>query len=281
LIGLGLVRKVLIGNTLLRMIPPDVFRQPYDFGGNALTVYLLAYGFVIYNDFAGYTAIARGISGFFGIDLSPNFQLPYFASTFTEFWNRWHMSFSFWLRDYIFFPVSRGLARVIPDRRHPIHRIVPPMITMLISGLWHAADWHMLIWGGLHGLYVMARQVPLPGRRPGPPDKQPLGVRIASTLIVFGCVMLAWIPFRMGVITSWLYLTGIIVRFGQGPIPIVPLLLLIPALALDVLEARGGELAALRWPRPARSAALALMILIALVTMFNAATGTTFVYQEF
>jgi alginate O-acetyltransferase complex protein AlgI len=264
-----------------RTIPPDVFTTPAKFGGLELAGYLIAYSFVIYNDFAGYTSIARGISCLFGIDLAPNFQRPYFASTFTEFWNRWHMSFSFWLRDYIYFPLSRALAKLIPNRKHPIHIVVPPLVTMLLSGLWHAASPNMLLWGGLHGIFLMIRQIPLPGRKPVPPPQQPIWYRTTGAVLTFFAVTLAWVPFRMDLSTALEYYRSMFLHPLMGVLPVGSLLLIIPPLLFDWLEAAQGEDAPLRWPQLARSSALALVILLIMLMFLQVADVTTFVYQEF
>ena len=115
LIVIGVVRKIVLADSLLSIIPAAIFVHPETFAGQDLILYLLAYAFVIYNDFAGYTSIVRGVSGFFGIELTNNFKLPYFSRSISEFWERWHVSLSNWLRDYIFFPTSRALLKKNPQ----------------------------------------------------------------------------------------------------------------------------------------------------------------------
>ncbi|MDO8971972.1 MAG: MBOAT family O-acyltransferase, partial [Saprospiraceae bacterium] len=101
LIVSGLFRKIFLADALFRMIPENAFITPLDHTGQNLVFWLLGYSFALYNDFAGYTAIARGVSLWFGIELCINFNLPYFSHNFTEFWTRWHISLSNWLRDYL------------------------------------------------------------------------------------------------------------------------------------------------------------------------------------
>ncbi len=282
LIVVGLLRKAAIADVLTALIPPDLFSAPGGFSSPDLLAGLLAYAFALYNDFAGYTAIARGISALLGIELSPNFQQPYFARSITEFWNRWHMSFSFWLRDYLFFPISRALAGRLPDRRHPAHVIVPPLVTMTLSGLWHAASPGMLLWGWLHAAMMIGWRLPSLGRPVTPPDRQPRWRQIGGAILLFALVALAWIPFRDGVgaaLASW---RGLLVWRGALAAFDARLLLpLIPALALDGIEARRGELAYLSWPLPARAGALALALLILLAALTADLTSTAFVYQGF
>jgi alginate O-acetyltransferase complex protein AlgI len=131
LVATGALRKLLIADTLTAMIPWDVFEAPANLGGLELWGWLLVYGFALYNDFAGYTSIVRGVSGLFGIELSLNFQTPYFARSFGEFWNSWHMTLSHWLRDYIYFPVLRARLKRNRSRTYPLNVVLPPLTTLL------------------------------------------------------------------------------------------------------------------------------------------------------
>ena len=97
-------------------------------------------------DFSGYTDIARGVAKLMGIDLMINFDRPYFSKNIKEFWRRWHISLSSWLRDYIYIPLGGSRCSLIKKYRNII-------ITFLASGLWHGANWTFVLWGGLHGLY--------------------------------------------------------------------------------------------------------------------------------
>jgi D-alanyl-lipoteichoic acid acyltransferase DltB (MBOAT superfamily) len=159
LIVVGVIRKIVLADSLSSIIPAAIFLHPETFAGQDLVVYLLAYAFVIYNDFAGYTSIVRGVSGFFGIELTNNFKLPYFSRSISEFWERWHVSLSNWLRDYIFFPTSRALLKRKTRQAQVANLVVPPMLTMLVSGMWHGIGWNFLFWGGLHGFYLIVERL--------------------------------------------------------------------------------------------------------------------------
>jgi len=305
LIVVGLVRKLVVADALMALIPGEAFTAPLNFAGQHLVTWLLAYAFGLYNDFAGYTSIVRGVSGLFGIPLSPNFIRPYFAHDFTEFWKRWHISLSEWLRDYIFFPTTRRLMGVIRNRQHFVNLVAPPMVTMLVSGLWHGVSWQMLVWGGLHGLYqVVERVVSL--RRPAmPPDQRPAWCRAASVGLVFVLATLAWLPFRMEVPTAWAYLQGIFTPAqwadpalrlagsdllrGRGfwswpgyglPDPRV-FLALLPGLWLDWRqEKRQEELFFQAWGAWGQAVLLAAAILL-LLLVSGADAQVPFVYQGF
>jgi alginate O-acetyltransferase complex protein AlgI len=305
LIIAGLVRKLIIADTLLSLIPVDIFQYPGLYTGQELAVSLLAYTFVIYNDFSGYTSIVRGVSGFFGIELSSNFKLPYFSRSFSEFWERWHISLSHWLRDYIFFPVSRNLAKKIPDRDNFIHLVVPSLVTMLVSGLWHGLGWGFLAWGGLHGLYLVCERLSTLRAPRRLPDEWSKVRQVVSAIVVFGLVMLAWIPFRMDLATGWQYLLRMVSldawrmpRFWLIPevihgirnvtswrefeIPDMRIfLMLIPALWLDWNQYRHkSEIFFMTWPAWAKGVFLALVTLAILLLGFGE-TSAAFVYQGF
>jgi len=111
------VRKLVIADTLAGQVGAGVFITPLDYGAPRLLFALVAYTFALYNDFAGYTDIVRGVSGLFGIRLAPNFLAPFYSRSFAEIWQRWHITLCSWLRDYIYLPLSRALLRRNPNPR--------------------------------------------------------------------------------------------------------------------------------------------------------------------
>jgi alginate O-acetyltransferase complex protein AlgI len=140
----GLVKKVLIANTVA-IFADAVFANPYQYSSATIWFGVIAYAIQILCDFSGYTDMAIGIARMLGYDLVKNFDMPYISKTVTEFWRRWHMSLSRWIRDYIY--ISLGGNRVIKIRMY-----FNLLLTMLLGGLWHGASWNFVIWGGLHGL---------------------------------------------------------------------------------------------------------------------------------
>lgn len=284
LIVVGLVRKLFIADILAAAILSDVYEFPLKYTAPELFGWLLLYAFSLYNDFAGYTNIVRGISGLFGIELSPNFQQPYFARTFTEFWNRWHITLSHWLRDYIYFPLSRTLLRRNPSRRNLSNLIVPPMATMLVSGLWHGFSGHMLLWGALHGLYQVIERIPSLWRPIVSPQQRPLWRQGVSMIIIFVLVIIAWVPFRwelpvaLEVWQGLLNWSSFAIRYRRLFL-VAPLLVL--AVGLDWVQHRSqDEFIFLRWPRLAQATGLAMVMFLLFITA-EGETGTPFVYQGF
>ena len=306
LIVMGMVRKMALADPLTSMLPSDVFTDPEKFAPHLLAAWLLAYGFAIYNDFAGYTNIIRGVSGLFGISLTQNFNVPYFARDFTEFWQRWHISFSNWLRDYIFFPLTRFLRRKF-DRKNPLNVILPPITTMIVSGLWHGLNPHMIVWGGLHGLYQVVERIPSLWRPIVPPAKRPKWRQWLGGIVTFGLAMLAWVPFRADLPDTWAFWKQLTLLFnipilkkaihtrtsvylGSGQtigykrwlLPDLRIfILIIPSLLIDIWQYRHPDINAIRnWSQWAKAIALAASLLIIyLISLAN--PQAPFIYQGF
>lgn len=193
LFAIGLFKKLIIADGVARYSDP-VFFQAANGGGLSLIeawTGALAYSFQIYFDFSGYSDMAVGISWMFGIRLPVNFHSPYKAASIIEFWRRWHMTLSRFLRDYLYVPL--GGNRLGQGRRY-----LNLFLTMLLGGIWHGAGWTFVMWGALHGLFLCCnhvwRQVPTlidPGNR----NLQRLGSVFAWAL-TFLCVTVAWVFFR-------------------------------------------------------------------------------------
>ena len=302
LILTGLFRKLVFANPLFNMIPPAAFTDPAQYAGQHLFFWLLAYAFALYNDFAGYTAIIRGVSLWFGIELMANFNLPYLSRNFTEFWTRWHISLSNWLRDYIFFPLSRSLMKRYPERNHFVNFVLPPIVTLLVSGLWHGLSWNLLVWGGLHGLYLVLERVPSLWRPNVPLEERPRWRQNLGVGITFIFAALAWVPFRMELLTTLAYWKGLLrwtmpdfqslsqtlsgERLLSGwsgfdiPNPIL-ILVLAAAITFDLLQNRAkSEEFILRWPRIWQVILVVVLLGVALLAFFSDTTAP-FVYQAF
>lgn len=285
LILVGLTRKLLIANVLFAYLPwQDLMSNLGIFSKIELICWLAIYSFGLYNDFAGYTSIVRGVSGLFGIELSPNFKTPYFSRSFTEFWNRWHITLSHWLRDYIFFPVNRILARRFNMRNAWQALIIPPMITMLASGFWHGPNWQMLLWGGIHGLYLVIERLLTLKQEPRS-EHQGANLRGSlSSLIVFLLVSLAWVPFAMRIpntLNLWQQLwVGEFFSLNDNRL-IFPLVMLIPSVWLDWAQHNKlEETFFLRQNYVVQAAMLATVIIFILVVTSSGA-GQPFIYQGF
>jgi hypothetical protein len=145
----------------------------------------LAYTLQIYFDFSGYSDMAIGLGLLFGIRFPANFNSPYKARDISDFWRRWHMTLSRFLRDYLYIPLGG-------NRRGKVRRYANLLIVMTIGGLWHGAGWTFVIWGMLHGIYLMINHAWL--RVPRPVDNK--AYRVAAHALTLLCVIIAWVPFR-------------------------------------------------------------------------------------
>jgi len=193
LIGTGLVKKLLVADYLANNLVARVFDTPALYSSSEILIAVYGYALQLFFDFSGYTDIARGAALLLGIELPENFKRPYLAVNVAEFWRRWHITFSEWLRDYLFdfFPKRRKFP--ITSYSYAF------LLTMMLGGLWHGISWCFLIWGALHGLALGAvfawkrrRVVPSPRLWP----------KILGGVITFHYVCFTWIFFRAGTLPN-------------------------------------------------------------------------------
>lgn len=292
LFGVGLFRKVAIADPA-GSIADTFFAAPAGHTSVQLAVGGVLYALQIYNDFAGYSDMARGSARLLGFRLMRNFRHPYFATSFSDFWQRWHISLSSWLRDYLYIPL--GGSRHGRLRTH-----VNLMLTMLLGGLWHGASWTFVAWGALHGAFLIVQHA-WTGVAPGlaryclalPPVANRSVPRLpgatwlrtvqrgAAAVLVFGLVNLAWLFFRApDFTTAAAYMRGLVAMTPGAEGAIVPLLVLAAfTLVIDVPQAvADDEYVFLDWPvgRRALAAAAASLVLLA-----SGSVHAPFIYFQF
>ena len=271
----GLFRKVVIADNCA-LIANAAFDGRL--GGPNLVVLLLgAYAFAwqIYGDFSGYSSIARGSAQLMGFHFMVNFRQPYLAESLQDFWRRWHISLSTWLRDYLYIPLGG-------NRLGSFRTYLNLLVTMLLGGLWHGANWTFVIWGGIHGVGLAVERLAA-GKREIAASLGFLG-RWFRRIVIFNLVCLAWVFFRLPSFQeAWQQLSGI-TAFEWQPAYGVALQFLaafaIPLFLIDLqLESADSEyLFAGRSLRPRIIAGLALCILI---TLFGANQENAFIYFRF
>ena len=281
LVTIGLVRKIVVADPLLAAMPPGIFENPAAFSPPQLIAWMFAYAFALYNDFCGYTNIARGVSSAFGIKLTRNFAHPFFSRNLTEIWNRWHISLSTWLRDYIYYPVSRAIVRRNPSRTNLLNIVFPPLVTMTISGYWHGRGMHFVLWGVLIGFFLMGERVIHLVKPALPPAKRPIGRQLLGMGTVMGLVFFSLIFFRMEIPAAFQFIAGL---FNWNAI-VLPnsriFLLIIPALWIDWQQYRHkNEVVFQNWKLLPRAAVLAAAIIAILLSAFPQ-TPQPFIYQGF
>jgi D-alanyl-lipoteichoic acid acyltransferase DltB (MBOAT superfamily) len=213
LIGTGLFMKVVIANYLASNIVDDVFGAPNQHSSLEVLVGVYAYAVQIYADFFGYTNMAIGIALLLGFTFPQNFDAPYSATSLTDFWRRWHMTLSRWLRDYLYIPLGGNRGSSLFTYRNL-------MLTMLIGGLWHGAGWTFIAWGAIHGSALVAERWwrARPGfvERPWTP-----GRRAWHRFVTFQVVCFAWIFFRSDSFSdAWDLIARLFTAWGE-PSPLV------------------------------------------------------------
>ena len=262
LFAVGLIRKVAIADPA-GALADSYFADPSAYSTVPLACGLLLYGLQIYNDFAGYSQMARGSANLLGFELMRNFRQPYFASDISEFWRRWHISLSTWLRDYLYIPLGG-------NRKGRVRTYCNLFITMVLGGLWHGASWNFAVWGALHGVYLAIYHFwSERGIDAGRAPRAPFVRRALGTAAVFTLVTFSWLFFRaQDTATTIAYLRGLL-AFTPGSegavVPVVALWML--TLAIDVPEELAGdEIFVLRWPFGARVAGACAACLLLLVS---------------
>jgi alginate O-acetyltransferase complex protein AlgI len=240
----------------------------------------------IYGDFSGYSDIARGISRLLGIELMENFKQPYLSRNITEFWRRWHISLSTWLRDYLYIPLGGNRKGTLGQYRNL-------MVTMLLGGLWHGAGWNFILWGALHGFYLSVHKLVTGNRKikATVPEMKPvpLMTHFFWAIITFNLVCLTFVPFRLAEFSLTLeYFSGI-VQWAPSSVETMKNIGLVDSLVfygsivllLDILCWRGNTELPFdeRSPWWLRSVAYACALVV--LTFIRAGTNESFIYFQF
>jgi D-alanyl-lipoteichoic acid acyltransferase DltB (MBOAT superfamily) len=223
LIAVGLFRKIVIADTLAPMVN-RILDNPDNFDWKSLVIASIGFGLQIYGDFAGYSAIARGVSRLLGIEMMVNFKQPYLATTVTDFWRRWHISLSTWFRDYLYVPLGG-------NKKSKVRTNLNLMIVMAIAGLWHGAALGFVLWGILHGLFLIVDKFVTKYRvknRTFMTLTNPLSWVFTQTAVFF-----AWVFFRNPDTSDAFNLLSLILNRSVGIFEISDALLLLSALAVS------------------------------------------------
>jgi|SRR5581483_2879401 len=268
----GMLKKAVVADQLALVVDP-IFAHPDAYATGTVWIAVVCYAVQIYCDFSGYSDMAIGSARLLGITLPTNFDMPYFAANPAEFWRRWHITLSTWLRDYLYIPLGGNRHGTLATYRNLF-------VTMLLGGLWHGAAWTFVVWGGYHGaLLVVHRAIPWPawtGRR---------ALRPVRVVLTFGLVCVGWVFFRAP------SLGGAGTMLAQMFVP-TPGLTLAPAVTALVAVILGtvlvahlvGTFADVPWlvralPAPVVGTAVACGFLLA--GLLAPDTGGAFIYYQF
>jgi len=227
LIFWGLFKKVVVADNLALIVDP-AFSNPSGLTAAQALIAVYAFAWQIYCDFSGYTDIARGVARLFGIRLMLNFNLPYFSLSPGQFWRRWHISLSSWLRDYLYVPLGG-------NRKGEFRTYINLSIVMLLGGLWHGASWNFVLWGAYQGLLLMVFR-PYESFFNAMADQHTLK-RWLWNIVFFHLICFGWLLFRSSSVESLTSYFGALLNFSQGIGDIDwRIYLILPILVIQVLQ---------------------------------------------
>jgi len=264
----GYFKKVWIADNLAPIVN-NLFSQPHLDGFQVLMA-AYAFAFQIYCDFSGYTDIARGIAKLMGFEFMLNFRLPYFSADPKEFWARWHISLSTWLRDYLYVPLGG-------NRRGPARTYTNLMIVMIIGGLWHGAAWTFVVWGLYHGLLVVLFRALGPRLE----NRVPYWIRAA---VFFHLTCYGWLIFRATSLNQLAAMTGALFHpFGQIDLSLASglILFIAPLIVVQTIQwlAKRMDFLSFRWAGlEARTICYATLLYL---TLFRGGQPRSFIYFQF
>jgi alginate O-acetyltransferase complex protein AlgI len=274
LITWGLFKKMFVADNLATLVDP-VFQEGWHGSGGEALVAIYAYAFQIYCDFSGYSDVAIGLSKLLGFDVRWNFNLPYFATNPSDFWRRWHISLSTWLRDYVFIPMGGSRHGEWSTGRNL-------MATMVLVGLWHGAAWTFVVWGIYHAAALIVHRLIVPPHNQ--PKQSPWYVQGVSVVVMFHVTCLGWLLFRAESLqqaaTLFLTMLGIVPfddvalsRFGMllGYVSILLVVQSMQALRQDLLILKGI-------PTPLKGVAYGVLFYL---TVLHGGTSSSFIYFQF
>lgn len=283
LIVFGLFKKVMIGDTTGRIVD-HIFANPDMYKSIELISALILFSIQIYADFSGYTSIARGTAKLLGVELMKNFEQPYLSRNITEFWRRWHISLSSWLRDYVY--ISLG------GNRKGVKKIyINLMITMLLGGLWHGASWNFVIWGALHGIYLAFHKYILGDKKVDSSNYQYNGTPgfalfSINIFITFLLVLFTWLFFRATTFEITTTFVNGIIHWNASEFAAQFIMITLSFMAitflLDFLEYKTGHHTYILMVKSnaVKAAVLFGMFTVTIVYMFQA-TPLPFIYFQF
>ena len=276
LMAVGLAKKMAFADQFAKVANEYFNHLPAHPGAAAAWSGVFAFGMQIYFDFAGYTDMAIGMAKLFGFHFPENFRRPYLASSITDFWRRWHMSLSRWLRDYLYIPLGG-------NRHGDLQTYRNLLLTMLLGGLWHGASWNFVIWGGYHGGLLAVERLLAGDRKEPGAGKEPARWNPASWLITFVLVLVGWVFFRAADLHQSLAVLKDMFGDWQGRPLLTPWHLGLAALSLLVAvveENLDWFERLMEWPMAARAVTLALIFFV--IEIFGVTDiAIPFVYFQF
>lgn len=277
LIIFGYFKKVVIADNV-GIIADEIFNNYLEYDGLALLVGALAFAVQIYCDFSGYSDIARGLCKLLGIEIMVNFRLPYFALNPSDFWCRWHVSLSSWLRDYLYVSLGGNRCGTLKTYRNL-------MLTMLLGGLWHGAAWNFVIWGAYHGMILCIYRIF--DRRPehkNPRSGNYAYLRIYLKMgLMFALTLIGWVIFRSQSVGQMTYmLTHMGIDFSRDSLKIAYNLafFVLPLALMELAQYRSGDLLIVAKQKTVIQGLVYGFMLVGIV-VFGVRDSLEFIYFQF
>lgn len=279
LIMIGLVKKSILADHLAQY-NDMVFGNPMAYSGPETLMAIYGYAIQIYCDFSGYTDMAIGMGKMMGFDLGINFNKPYQSTSLSDFWHRWHISLSTWLRDYLYIPLGG-------NRKGKIRTYINLMITMLLGGLWHGANWKFIFWGGMHGLGLVVDKLwcTITKRR----FKDNWLCKSIGWLLTIHFVVALWIFFRADSFgTAWLMIQHVFTDFNWAIFPVfyqtrsLFVWLMVVAIVIHAIPSdrfHKVEEAYIRTPFPVK--VIAFIVLLQCILQMQSTDVQPFIYFQF
>jgi len=307
MVAFGMFQKFIIADSIKR-IPDAIFHNPDKFPGLFILAGVILLSIQIYADFMGYTNIAIGLSKTLGIELSPNFRQPYFSVSIKDFWTRWHITLSLWIRDYVFLPLAYKIIKLFNyQKKHSykpekITYVVSILIAMTLVGIWHGTGWTFVLWGVLHGLLLA---ISFLTKKPRAKVEKYFGIdktiiKYARIIYTFIIITSLWVFFRAdslvtavkvfeGLFKDWhislfgiLALKRYIYLFGISRLDIVVISVSVILLFLyDLIDSRSGVLNVLSGASVIKRWVFYYVLIIALLFFGTLNNIQNFIYQQF
>ncbi|MEZ6098809.1 MAG: MBOAT family protein [Pirellulaceae bacterium] len=286
LVLLGFFKKVVVADSVA-IVVDHFFGAPQTYTSLNAMIVVVLYAFQIYGDFSGYSDIAIGLGRMMGFALPRNFQFPYFANSFSEFWRRWHISLSTWLRDYLYIPLGGNRSGTVATYRNL-------MLTMVLGGLWHGAHWTFILWGTIHGILLTLQRWATPRTEFKSSSQSSAAAFLGSALfqlgrmaIVFVIVCLTWVMFRRHPVGDSLIIYARIASLDdfspgalQDRIPLVKGCALVSILFIGEAVAQHANHLPCVWHHPLAKI-MAYACLLWSIALFGTFAGNAFIYFQF
>ena len=283
LMAFGFLKKMFFADNIAPLVD-SIFLNPMNAGSFEIWLGAIAFGIQIYGDFSGYTDIAIGAALILGFKIPKNFNKPYFAISPSDFWRRWHISLSSWLRDYLYIPLGG-------NKKSGSRTFANLFIVMFLGGLWHGASWNFVIWGLLHGAYLAIHKIlqnTFPKLANNPFFKSRLG-KITSILITQYFIFLAWIPFRVRDTEHMMYSMQKFVMIDlqlDGALDIIlahkiPVALMVTFVILHFISYRRTNLIQTIANMKLRYWGIILLVILSLIIFFFDGNPEQFIYFKF